>query len=67
MADFIQELTRIVEANEWIVHVDGSSTINRSGAGIVITSPKGDELEFVVNFKFRASNNKVEYEALIRK
>ncbi|KAL0313569.1 UNVERIFIED_CONTAM: hypothetical protein Sradi_5756200 [Sesamum radiatum] len=39
--------------------------IQDSGAGIVITSPQGENLEFAVKFGFKTSNNKVEYEALV--
>ncbi|KAL0440597.1 UNVERIFIED_CONTAM: hypothetical protein Slati_2542700 [Sesamum latifolium] len=49
---------------KWLLHVDGSSTIQGSGAGIVITSPSED-LEFAVKFDFKASNNEAECEALV--
>ena len=35
------------------------------GAGIVLTSPKGDKLRYVLQIHFAASNNVAEYEALI--
>ncbi|KAL0455775.1 UNVERIFIED_CONTAM: hypothetical protein Slati_0916700 [Sesamum latifolium] len=35
-----------------------------SGAGIVLTTPQGDDMEFAISFEFKASNNEVEYEAL---
>ncbi|KAL0447246.1 UNVERIFIED_CONTAM: hypothetical protein Slati_1852500 [Sesamum latifolium] len=44
---------------------DGSSTAQGSGAGIVITTPQGEDLEFAIKFSFKASNNKAEYEALV--
>ncbi|KAL0453494.1 UNVERIFIED_CONTAM: hypothetical protein Slati_1327500 [Sesamum latifolium] len=50
---------------KWLLHVDGSSTIQVSGAGIVITSLTGEDLEFAVKFDFKASNNEAEYEALV--
>ncbi|KAL0448801.1 UNVERIFIED_CONTAM: hypothetical protein Slati_1436500 [Sesamum latifolium] len=49
----------------WLLHVDGSSTMQGSGAGIVITSPQGEDLEFAIKFGFKASNNEAEYEALV--
>ncbi|KAL0313599.1 UNVERIFIED_CONTAM: Ribonuclease HI [Sesamum radiatum] len=49
----------------WLLHVDGSSTTQGSGAGIVITSPQGEDLEFAIKFEFKASNNEAEYEALV--
>ncbi|KAL0434582.1 UNVERIFIED_CONTAM: Ribonuclease HI, partial [Sesamum latifolium] len=36
-----------------------------SGAGIVLTTPQGDDIEFAVKFEFKASNNEAEYEALV--
>ncbi|KAL0420631.1 UNVERIFIED_CONTAM: Ribonuclease HI [Sesamum latifolium] len=42
-----------------------SSTIQGSGAGIVITSPQGEDLESAIKFGFKASNNEAEYEALV--
>ncbi|KAL0456071.1 UNVERIFIED_CONTAM: hypothetical protein Slati_0946300 [Sesamum latifolium] len=50
---------------KWLLHVDGSSTTQGSGSGIVITSPRGEDLEFTVKFGFKALNNRVEYEALV--
>ncbi|KAL0416035.1 UNVERIFIED_CONTAM: hypothetical protein Slati_3435400 [Sesamum latifolium] len=50
---------------KWLLHVDGSSTIQGSSAGTVITSPQGEDLEFAVIFDFKASNNEAEYKALM--
>ncbi|KAL0448726.1 UNVERIFIED_CONTAM: hypothetical protein Slati_1429000 [Sesamum latifolium] len=50
---------------KWLLHVDGSSTTQGSGSGVVITSPQGEELEFIVKFGIKASNNKAEYEVLV--
>ncbi|KAL0421268.1 UNVERIFIED_CONTAM: hypothetical protein Slati_3149700 [Sesamum latifolium] len=70
LADFISEMTEmtIKEASQdqkWLLHVDGSSTAQGSGAGIVITTPQGEDLEFAIKFDFKASNNEAEYEALV--
>ncbi|KAL0445446.1 UNVERIFIED_CONTAM: hypothetical protein Slati_2267300 [Sesamum latifolium] len=70
LADFVSEMTGAPsegtsENKKWLVHVDGSSTAQGSGAGIVITSPQGDDLEFAAKFGFKASNNETEYEALV--
>ena len=35
------------------------------GAGVVLTSPKGDKIKYVLQVHFAASNNVAEYEALI--
>ncbi|KAL0345831.1 UNVERIFIED_CONTAM: hypothetical protein Sradi_4414400 [Sesamum radiatum] len=52
------------KGEKWLLHVDGSSTIQDSRADIVITSPQGEDLEFAVKLDFKASNNEAEYEAL---
>ncbi|KAL0445601.1 UNVERIFIED_CONTAM: Gag-Pol polyprotein [Sesamum latifolium] len=70
LADFVSEvagapLKETPGDEKWFLHVDGSSTIQGSGAGIVITSPQGEDLEFAIKFGFKASNNEAEYEALV--
>ncbi|KAL0414908.1 UNVERIFIED_CONTAM: Retrovirus-related Pol polyprotein from transposon [Sesamum radiatum] len=70
LADFISKITEmsIKETSQeqiWLLHVDGSSTTQGSGAGIVITTPQGEDLEFAIKFGFKASNNEAEYEALV--
>ncbi|KAL0420783.1 UNVERIFIED_CONTAM: hypothetical protein Slati_3101200 [Sesamum latifolium] len=63
MTGTIQE--EVSEERPWLLHVDGSSTAQGSGAGIVLTIPQGDNMEFAVKFEFKASNNEAEYEALV--
>ncbi|KAL0299952.1 UNVERIFIED_CONTAM: hypothetical protein Sangu_3146800, partial [Sesamum angustifolium] len=53
------------KVEKWLLHVDGSSTTQDSGAGIVITSLYGEDLDFFVKFGFKASKNKVECETLV--
>ncbi|KAL0412102.1 UNVERIFIED_CONTAM: hypothetical protein Slati_3799900 [Sesamum latifolium] len=70
LANFVFEMTgttqeKVSEASPLLLHVDGSSTAQGSGAGIVLTTPQGDDMEFAVKFEFKASNNEVEYEALV--
>ncbi|GKV11641.1 hypothetical protein SLEP1_g22881 [Rubroshorea leprosula] len=49
----------------WVLHVDGSSSENGSGAGIILTSSEGETFEYALKFTFEASNNRAEYEALL--
>ncbi|GKF33510.1 reverse transcriptase domain-containing protein [Tanacetum coccineum] len=49
----------------WTLFIDGSSCIDGSSAGLILTSPKGTELTYALRFQFTASNNKAKYEALI--
>ena len=44
---------------------DGSKMINGSVAGVVLESPKGDQLQYVLQIHFTATNNVAEYEALL--
>ncbi|XP_010695333.1 uncharacterized protein LOC104907993 [Beta vulgaris subsp. vulgaris] len=74
LADFIVELTRppiecVQDPAEgkqhWTLMVDGSSTANGCGAGIIFQSLEGDKFEYAMKFQFQASNNEAEYEALL--
>ena len=42
---------------------DGSKMLNGSGAGVVLVSPRGDKLRYVLQMHFDSSNNEAEYEA----
>ncbi|GJS13866.1 reverse transcriptase domain-containing protein [Tanacetum coccineum] len=60
----------LMEAEEelpepWILFTDGSSCTDGSGAGLILTNPEGMEFTYVLRFRFDATNNKAEYEALI--
>jgi len=67
LADFAAELHGPISSSEqvWVLFVDGSSDKRNAGAGIVIEGPSGFTVEHSLQFKFKASNNQVEYEALI--
>ncbi|GKA23181.1 reverse transcriptase domain-containing protein [Tanacetum coccineum] len=49
----------------WTLFTDGSSCVDGSGAGLILTSPEGTEFTYALRFQFTASNNEAEYEALI--
>ena len=49
----------------WRLSVDGAANDQGSGAGLILTSPKGIDIEYALRFGFRASNNKAKYEAVI--
>ena len=59
------ELVCHVESRPWRVFVDGASSAMRAGVGIVIITPERIRLEHSFRLRFRASNNKAEYEALL--
>ena len=74
MADFVIEFTtaELAEATQltsdppiWRLSIDGAANALESGASLILTSPDGIDIEYALRFGFRASNNKVEYEAVI--
>nr|GEX17004.1 reverse transcriptase domain-containing protein [Tanacetum cinerariifolium] len=76
LADFIVErpeedsLAAPIEVEEelpdpWTLFMDGSSYIDGSRAGRILTNPEGTEFTYALRFEFEATNNEVEYEALI--
>src|SRR4051794_25995112 len=54
-----------LDSNFWQMHFDGSKMKAVLGASIVLTSPKGDELKYVLQIHFATSNKVAEYEALV--
>ncbi|GJU49601.1 reverse transcriptase domain-containing protein [Tanacetum coccineum] len=61
--------TRMEEEEEllepWILFTDGLSCTDGSGAGLILTNPEGMEFTYALRFRFDATNNEAEYEALI--
>src|SRR3954464_112637 len=51
--------------DHWRMHFDSSKMKSGLGAGVVLTSLKGDQLNYVLQIHFAASNNVAEYEALV--
>ena len=49
----------------WSLYVDGSSNQQGCGAGLVLTTSDKVAMEYALRFKFKASNNEAEYEALL--
>ena len=73
LADFIAEFTLkddeptedVEQTSKWTVNIDGSSTRDSGGVGIVLKSPEGDIIKQAVQLQYPTTNNKVEYEALL--
>ncbi|KAM2481839.1 hypothetical protein PS1_005304 [Malus domestica] len=49
----------------WSLYVDDSSNQQGCEAGLVLTTPDKVAMEYALRFKFKASNNEAEYEALL--
>ena len=71
LTDFIAEWTEVqlptldVTHEYYTMYFDGSVMVPGSGAGVVLISPDGSRLRYAIRLHFLASNNAVEYEALI--
>ena len=74
LVDFIMEFTSAEPAENpqtpadlpiWKLSVDGATNAQGSGAGLILTSPEGIDIEYALRFGFQASNNEAEYEAFI--
>ncbi|XP_025678305.1 uncharacterized protein [Arachis hypogaea] len=64
LADFVAEYTDTPRTPiDWNLYVDGSSNKARIGAGVILESDQGTQLELSLRFKLPASNNQAEYEA----
>ncbi|GKA36579.1 reverse transcriptase domain-containing protein [Tanacetum coccineum] len=49
----------------WTLFTDGSSCVDGSRAGLILTNPEVAEFTYAMRFRFEATNNEAEYEALI--
>jgi len=47
------------------MYFDGSLMLEGAGAGVLLISPKGEQLRYILQFDFKLSNNASEYEALL--
>ena len=71
MADFVAEWTEAELPKEydtysnWAMHFDGSKMLAGLGVGVVLTSPTGDTVQYVLQIMYTDSNNAAEYEALL--
>jgi hypothetical protein len=71
LSDFVAEWTETQtppkerELEFWTINFDGSLQLQGTGAGILVTSPKGESFMYVLQMHFPASNIAAEYEALL--
>ena len=72
LADFVMEFTSAELAEDtrvtpdlliWKLFVDGAPNAQGRGVGLILTFPKGIDIEYALRFGFEASNNEAEYEA----
>ena len=71
LTDFVAEWTEVqlptpdITHECWTMYFDGSVMAPESGAGVVLISLGESRLRYAIRLHFLASNNAVEYEALI--
>ena len=71
LADFVAEWidTQLppaqVQAELWMMYFDGSLMKTGAGAGLLLISPLGVHMRYVIRIHFAVSNNVAEYEALV--
>jgi ribonuclease HI len=49
----------------WIMYFDGALNLEGAGAGVLLISPQGEPLKYVLQIHYKSSNNGAEYESLI--
>ena len=71
MSDFVAEWTKAKLPKEYItysnrvMYFDGSEMLAGLGAGVILTSPAGNTIRYVLQIMYTDSNNTAEYEALL--
>ena len=71
LADFVAEWMEAELPKEydtysnWVMHFDGSKMLTGLGPGVVLMSPTGDTVQYVLQIMYTDSNNAAEYEALL--
>ena len=63
----VQLLTPDISHEYWTMYFDGSIMVPGSRARVVLISPDGSRLRYIIRLHFLAPNNAVEYEALINR
>ena len=61
----VPESAKVAEV--WRMYFNGSLRLQGAGAGILFIAPRGDQLKYALQLLFPASNNDVEYEALVHR
>ncbi|KAK1608488.1 hypothetical protein QYE76_032161 [Lolium multiflorum] len=53
-------------SSTWLMNFDGPKRLEGAGAGVILVSPQGDKMKYILRMTFpNGSNNKAKYEALI--
>jgi hypothetical protein len=58
--------TPIERPEHWVMYFDGSLKLEGAGAGVLLISPTGEQLKYVLQIFWKVSNNEADYEALLQ-
>jgi ribonuclease HI len=58
--------TRTERPEHWVMYFDSSLKLEGADAGVLLVSPTGEQLKYVLQIFWKVSNNKAEYEAPLR-
>ena len=51
--------------SQWSIHTDRSCNRQAGGAGVVLFSPEGDKIKYMICLNFPTTNNEAEYGPLV--
>jgi hypothetical protein len=57
--------TPVDKPEHWTMYFDRSLKLDGGGAGVLLISPRGEQLKYVLQILWAVSNNEAEYEALL--
>jgi ribonuclease HI len=57
--------TPIERPGHWVMYFNGSLKLEGAGAGVLLISPTGEQLKYVLQIFWKVSNNEADYEALL--
>lgn len=57
--------TQVNRPEHWVMYFDRTLKLEGAGAGILLISPKGQQLKYVLQILSEVSNNEADYEALL--
>jgi ribonuclease HI len=59
--------TPVNKPEHWTIYFDGSLKLDGSGARVLFISPRGEQVNYVLQILWEVSNNEAEYEALLHR
>ncbi|XP_073153919.1 uncharacterized protein [Henckelia pumila] len=65
LSDFLTEVITFGQEEVWRIFVDGASSLEGSGVGVILISPTQEKTKVAIKLSSFKSNNEAEYEAVI--